>query len=177
MGKIESVLDSRTTVSTFNALSSLLHAVGLDYDLEGMTKLTFFAPPDEAFSALQHASPYDMLKDVKKLRRLLTFHLVPLALTYADLNDLCTQAQAVNGSDASLPIDLETLSGYPLRIHLTDRLMIGDSRIIQADVPADNGIIHIIAHILWPPELDEASFERKRPFNVSQSEAYCYSTV
>lgn len=165
IGKIEEVLASRTTISTFNALTSLLNAIGLNCDLESMHDFTFFAPPDEAFSALQHASPYEMLKDVNRLRKLLAFHIVPLKLTYADLNNVLTQA--ARERDVSLPIALETLSGYPLHISLTDRPMIDGVSIIQADVPADNGVIHVIDHVLWPPGLDEESFKGNVPFHIS----------
>jgi uncharacterized surface protein with fasciclin (FAS1) repeats len=164
VGKIEEVLESRTTNSTFNALHSLLNAIGLECDLELMHEFTFFAPPDEAFSALRHASPYEMLKDVDKLRRLLAFHIAPLKLTYADLGRLLTRS--AREQDTSSPIELATLASYPLHISLTDRLMIDGASIIQADVPADNGVIHVIDHVLWPPGLDEESFKGHVPFYV-----------
>ena len=156
MGNIANILDARDTLDTFNMLRSLMNAVGLDYQLEGMRDLTLFAPPDSAFSALHHITPYDMRKDVKQLRRLLSFHIVPFKLTYAELRAVLLQS--ANEADGSKTIELETLSGDPISLRLADTLLVGTANVMQADVPADNGIIHIIDTILWPPELNEDTF-------------------
>ncbi|GCF11928.1 fasciclin domain-containing protein [Dictyobacter arantiisoli] len=166
MAKIEEVLLSRTTISTFNALHSLLNAVGLEMDLESLHGMTLFAPPDEAFSALKQDTPYDLTRDITKLRQLLSFHIIPLRLTQADMFELFKPA--AGAADQSGIVALETVSGYPLHLSQGARLSIEGARIIEGDIPADSGIIHIIDHILWPPGLNEASFKGQAPFKSSQ---------
>jgi uncharacterized surface protein with fasciclin (FAS1) repeats len=56
-------------------------------------------------------------------------------------------------------LQVETLSGYPLTVALTAKeLQVNGMKVYEADLVADNGVIHILESILWPPRLSAASF-------------------
>ncbi|GHO83843.1 fasciclin domain-containing protein [Dictyobacter formicarum] len=164
MKDIDDLLLSRTTSFTFNALHTLLCASGLDVDLQSYAgNITLFAPPDEALERLKEKTPFDLMKDIQNLRRLLSFHMVPLRLTQANLHSLLQQAQP-----ATTPtLELETISGYPLHVTQSESLMVEDASVLAVELIADNGIAHVIDHVLWPPGLHEGSFHSNVPFHTS----------
>jgi uncharacterized surface protein with fasciclin (FAS1) repeats len=57
-------------------------------------------------------------------------------------------------------LQLPTASGHVLNVALSQDPTVEGVRIIEPNIEADNGVIHIIEHILWPPGLSEAPFVR-----------------
>ncbi|GCE08446.1 fasciclin domain-containing protein [Dictyobacter aurantiacus] len=166
MKDINDLLLSRTTHFTFISLHTMLKACGLNVDLENYAgRMTLFAPPDAAFDRLRDKGLdlFDMTKDIDNLRRLLTFHMVPLRLTQADLRALSQQGQAPE--DASTVLEVETVSGHALHVTLADHLMVENANVLHTDLIADNGIVHVIDSVLWPPDLTEESFHASAPFH------------
>jgi hypothetical protein len=132
--------------------------------------MTVFVPSDVAFEALHQKTVYDLLKDISKLEELLNFHLVPMKLTTSDVTRLASQLvdqEPAGMSDTHRAVapaqpktlQVETLSGYPLTITLTkSTFQVNDVKVYEADILADNGVVHILERILWPPGLNEDSF-------------------
>jgi len=147
-----------------------MNAVGKSYALQGQCPITVFVPSDVAFETLHQKTVYDLLKDISKLEELLNFHFVPMKLTTSDVVSLAAQLadQEVgvmpNTLCAMAParprtLQVETLSDYPLTVTLTEReLQVNGVKVFEADIVADNGVVHILESILWPPGLSEASF-------------------
>ncbi|MEM9836750.1 MAG: fasciclin domain-containing protein [Bacteroidota bacterium] len=112
---------------------------------------TVFAPVDSAFAALGDTLT-DLLADpTGDLADILLYHV---------LGDTVSSGRLVDGSSA------ETLfPGNFIFVDLSDGVVINDSRVIQADVPAANGIVHVINRVLRPNfplsvnELQETPFE------------------
>jgi len=84
-----------------------------------------------------------LVQNIPQLTRILCYHVVPGRLKKADL----AKYQSVGSVEGS-PIDL-TIEG--------DVFEVNNATIIQADVEADNGIIHVIdtvilmrPHWFWP---------------------------
>lgn len=49
--------------------------------------------------------------------------------------------------------------GYPLTVTLTEKeLQVNGMKVYEADIVADNGVVHILESILWSPGLSAASF-------------------
>ncbi|GCE30471.1 hypothetical protein KDA_59550 [Dictyobacter alpinus] len=177
MWDISDILLARTTPFTFNVLHSLLEACGLEDELEDYADtFTLFAPPDEAFSMLDKKSPFDLFKDIDKLRRLLDFHIVPLKVEYADLQIFFHQAneeapvmeQATANKEQRRFLSLDTLSGQPLHVTLADDFLVENSRVLYADILTANGAVHVIERILWPAGLSPESFHGNVPFSKAE---------
>jgi uncharacterized surface protein with fasciclin (FAS1) repeats len=97
---------------------------------------TFFAPTDTAFTSLDEAQLEQLIANPGQLAGVLRGHIVSGRLTAADLADRST---------------VETLAGTSLRVSVTgDTVTVGGSRVVQADIAATNGVIHVINSVLLP---------------------------
>jgi len=170
MPNVEEVLLARVSPSTCYTFQTLMNAVGKSYVMQGQDPITLFVPNDAAFEGLHEGTIYDLLKDISKLEELLNFHLVPMRLTIPEVASFALQLADQEASIISdhvrttaaarrTTLQVDTLSGYPLTLNLTERgLQVSGVEIYEADIVADNGVVHILENILWPPELSVASF-------------------
>ena len=125
---------------TFTTLLAALKAADLAEVLAGDGPFTVFAPTDEAFQKLPEGAVADLLKPRNKaqLVRLLKYHVV---------------AGKVSAKDAVAAESAKTLQGGSVRVRIVDgRLRVNDSDVRKTDVPAANGVIHILDSVLTPPK-------------------------
>jgi uncharacterized surface protein with fasciclin (FAS1) repeats len=176
MQTVEDILQGKEQSVTCHALDTLIKAAGLEYTLQGRRPITLFAPSDLAFSQLQDCSVYDMLKDITKLQQLLQFHIVPLVLTTTDLIAMLKkpanpgQRQTENQGKPE-DIQVPTLSGAILNVRITPDFQVEGTRVFEADIAADNGVVHIINSLLWPAGLAPSSFSTKKSVYAQEDEA------
>ncbi len=97
---------------------------------------TVFAPTNEAFDALVAELGIDIptLLTLPNLGSILAYHVVSGTVLSTDL---------MNG-------EVPTLNGESVTIDLTNGVMVNDATVTTADVPADNGVVHIIDKVLVP---------------------------
>ena len=119
----------------FNTLLAAAEAANLTNVLYNDGPLTLFAPTDDAFAALPAGTVENLLKNPKELAKVLKYHLVKGNIFSDDLN---------NGSSVA------TVLGSPVSINTTEGVLINNAKVIQADVEASNGVIHVIDKVLLP---------------------------
>ncbi len=122
-------------------LSTLVDAVtaaDLVETLEGEGPYTVFAPTNAAFNALPSGELEKLLKPANKddLANILTYHVVAGDVMAADLSD-GQMIKTVQGDKLEVTID-------------GDQVMINDATVVQADVEASNGVVHVIDAVLIP---------------------------
>ncbi len=129
-----------TAVAT-DALSTLVAAVtaaDLGETLSGDGPFTVFAPTNDAFGALPAGTVDTLLEPANReqLTSVLTFHVVAGKLLAADLSDGQTLT-TVQGQTLTVKVDgaTVTVNGVP---------------VVQADVEASNGVVHVIGGVLLP---------------------------
>jgi transforming growth factor-beta-induced protein len=139
--RLGNITEVAQAAGSFGTLLAAAQAAGLAETLATEGPFTVFAPTDAAFAALPESAIEVLLGDVELLTRVLTYHVVAGDLT----------AEAV----LSLT-ELATLNGGPLQVRTDGGLAyVNDARIIQTDVFASNGVIHVIDAVLLPePVLD-----------------------
>ncbi len=128
------------TAGQFTTLLAAVEAAGLTETLIGRGPFTVFAPTDDAFKRLPDGTVSDLLKPENRdrLRTILTYHVVAGRVTAAE-------ARAVRRA--------QTLAGQPVRLSESNgELRVNDATVRIADVPASNGLIHIIDRVLIPEE-------------------------
>jgi len=128
------------TAGQFTTLLAAVDAAGLTPTLLGRGPFTLFAPTDEAFKRLPSGTVAELLKpeNREKLRTILTYHVVAGRVTAA-------QARTVRTA--------ETVADLDVRIaDVNGELRINDATVRIADIPASNGIIHVIDRVLLPPD-------------------------
>ncbi|HRW48758.1 MAG TPA: fasciclin domain-containing protein, partial [Caldilinea sp.] len=132
--------DSIATSGAFPTLAKALEAAGLADALSGDGPFTIFAPSEEAFAALPEGALADLLADPAALAELLKYHVIS--------GDIKAD-QIVNGMNAS------TLEGKPVTFSINGGVTVNGAHILSTDLPATNGIIHVIDQVLMPPAVDE----------------------
>ena len=131
------VIGEALVAGQFSVLAGLLVDAGLVDALRAEGPFTVFAPNDAAFGELPAATLDAVFADPDLLAAVLTYHVVAgEALTAESLTD---------GQE------LTTLQGQTLKVTKSgDQVLINGIPVIAADVPATNGVIHVIGGVLVP---------------------------
>ncbi len=125
----------------FTTLVAAVQAAGLLDALNGEDALTIFAPTDDAFAAAFTAlgiTPEALLADTEALSNILLYHVVAGKVLSADAAQL-EAAPTLQGSEISI-------SATEGGVKLNDSV-----NVIQTDLQASNGVIHVIDGVLLPP--------------------------
>ncbi len=132
------IVDTALAAGQFGTLAAALKAAGLVDTLKGPGPFTVFAPTDAAFAALPAGTVESLLKpeNREKLTAILTYHVVAGRYPAARVAGL-DSAATVNGGTIDIKADGGTV-------------MVDEARVIQADVTATNGVIHVIDKVLMP---------------------------
>ncbi len=135
MKNLADIIDTAVKAGSFDTLVAAIKAANLVDTLKGAGPFTVFAPTDEAFAKLPAGTVDTLLKDIPKLTKILTYHVVPGKVLASDVVKL-KSATTVEGSD--------------VKIDASKGVKINDATVATPDVAADNGVIHIIDTVLIP---------------------------
>jgi uncharacterized surface protein with fasciclin (FAS1) repeats len=130
------LVETAQAAGQFQTLLAAATAAGLATELSTGGPYTVFAPTDAAFAALPAGTVEALLNDIPTLQSILLYHVVQGRVTSMQAAGL-SSATTLNGQ--SFPI---TRQGTSLRV--------GSATVIQADIEATNGIIHVIDRVLIP---------------------------
>ncbi len=131
------IVEVAVGAGSFKTLVASVKAAGLAEALSGPGPFTVFAPTDDAFAKLPPGTVDTLLKpeNKEKLKALLLYHVVAGKVLSTDLK--AGSVKTLNGEDVT--IDLS--GGAP---------KVNDATVIKADIPASNGVIHVIDTVLLP---------------------------
>jgi uncharacterized surface protein with fasciclin (FAS1) repeats len=133
---IRGIIDSNASFST---LARALTQAGIQtLDEEG--PFTVFAPRNTAFDSLPEGALDALLmpENREELATILRLHVVPGLYTAADLVNRTTTLQTAAGLD----IIVDGFNG----------VNVGGVNVVQPDVMARNGVIHVVDGVLLPPQ-------------------------
>jgi len=134
------IVDTAVAAGSFKTLVTAVKAAGLVDTLKSKGPFTVFAPTDEAFAKLPKGTVEGLLKDIPKLKAVLTYHVVSGKVMAADVVKLKT-AKTVQGQEVKIDAS---------KWHLHMNPKINGANVVKADVVADNGVIHVIDKVLLP---------------------------
>jgi uncharacterized surface protein with fasciclin (FAS1) repeats len=129
------IVDTAVAAGSFKSLVAAVQAAGLVDVLKRPGPYTVLAPTDEAFAKIPKADLDALLKDKAKLTAVLTYHVLTANVSAADLK---------------MMKDFGTAQGGRITIDATKGLKINGANVVKADVPASNGVIHVIDTVLIP---------------------------
>jgi len=141
------IVDVASTTEGFSTLVAALSAAELVETLSGEGPFTVFAPTDDAFAALP-AGVLDALllpENKATLVKILTYHVVSGMVMAADVTDG----------------DVATIEGQSIKLATKDGVTVNGAKVVQADVMADNGVIHVIDAVILPPGTDVTALLKK----------------
>ncbi|MBM3718646.1 MAG: fasciclin domain-containing protein [Actinobacteria bacterium] len=127
----------------FSTLVSAVVAAGLAETLSGEGPFTVFAPTNEAFAALPPGLLDKLLLPENKdiLVKILTYHVVAGKVMAADVT----------------AGDVATVEGSTFAVTTDMGVKVGGASVVTTDVPASNGVIHVIDKVIVPPTVDVAA--------------------
>ena len=129
------IVDTAVAAGKFNTLVTAVKAAGLADTLKGDGPFTVFAPTDEAFAKLPAGTVESLLNDKEKLAQILTYHVVPGKVMSSDVTTGAVQ----------------TVQGQPLNVVVDNgAVKVNEAQVVQADVTASNGVIHVIDAVVLP---------------------------
>lgn len=129
------IVDTAVEAGSFTTLVTAIQEAGLVDTLKGEGPFTVFAPTDDAFAKVPKDQLDALLADKEKLAAVLTYHVVPGKVMAADVVNLETAT---------------TVQGQDLMIDASDGVKVNDAMVLQTDVAASNGVIHVIDTVLMP---------------------------
>ncbi|MEO5838536.1 MAG: fasciclin domain-containing protein [Acidimicrobiales bacterium] len=139
------IVDTAVGAGKFTVLAEALTKADLVTTLKGTGPFTVFAPTDDAFAAALKSlniTKDQLFADKAKLSSILTYHVVAGKVPAAEVVKLDGKsAKSVNGASVAI-----ALKG-------SDVYLNGDTKVVQADIAASNGIIHVIDKVLLQPAM------------------------
>ena len=129
------IIATAVNAGNFTTLVKAIESADLVDLLKSEGSYTVFAPTDEAFSKLPQEALAALLQDIPKLKRILTYHAV---FGDARAEDLLQIEEAA------------TVEGSIVAIENNNGIKVNDANVLQTDIIADNGVIHIIDGVLIP---------------------------
>jgi uncharacterized surface protein with fasciclin (FAS1) repeats len=132
------IIDTAVAAGGFKTLATAVTAAGLTDTLKGAGPFTVFAPTDEAFAKLPAGTLDGLLKDLPKLKDILTYHVAAGKVMAADVLKMDGQTvSTVNGAT----LKVSTSGGVKLNAEIN---------VVKTDIECTNGVIHVIDAVLLP---------------------------
>lgn len=138
------IVELAVATDDLSTLVTAVKAADLVETLQGDGPFTVFAPTNAAFEALPDGVLEMLLKpeNKDKLQAVLTYHVVPAEVMSGDLKD-GMMAKTVEGSEATISL------GY-------GKAKVDDATVVNADINASNGVVHVIDAVILPPSIEKA---------------------
>ncbi len=132
------LVETAVAAGSFKTLAKLLTEANLIGVMKSPGPFTVFAPTDEAFAKVPKETLDALAKDKAKLAKVLQYHVLTSRWTTDDLK-LVKKAGTAEGQSVTIAVSGNTIT-------------INDAKIIQPNVGASNGVIHVIDAVLMPPK-------------------------
>ncbi|WP_295641924.1 fasciclin domain-containing protein [uncultured Methylibium sp.] len=132
-----SIADTTAKTPSLSTLNKLIGDAGLTDTLRGAGPYTVFAPTDEAFKAVPAKTLESLAQDKEQLKAVLMYHVVPGKVVAADIKS--GKTKTAQGAD----VVVAKAGGF---------VTVEEALVTQADVPASNGVVHVIDRVLIPPK-------------------------
>ena len=136
------IVQTAASTGKFNTLIAAAKAAGLAGALGHTKGITVFAPTDAAFAKLPKGTVEDLLKpeNKHKLAAILKYHVVPGVVKSTDVSRKSTHVKTLKSS-GDTTIRVRKRFG---------KVKVDRARVVQADIAASNGVIHVINRVLLP---------------------------
>ena len=140
----ESIVEVAEANGSFDTLVSAIQTAGLEETLNAEGPYTVFAPTDEAFAQLPEGTVEKLVmpENREALGQILAYHVVAGEVDAADIEP--GALSTVEGSEVEVSVD-------PVGV------TVNGATVVQPDVTADNGVIHVVDTVLLPPTFDPST--------------------
>lgn len=135
------IVDTAIQIDSLDTFISLLNELGMAEDLRGYGRFTVFAPSDAAFAAVDDNIMSILAGDRELLAEVLAYHVI-------------ASGTPVYSEDITTTLSARTLARSEVEISESrNTVYVNGAEVIDADIEASNGVIHIIDEVLLPPDI------------------------
>lgn len=131
------IAETAAATPQLSTLNRLVAEAGLAETLKSAGPFTVFAPSDEAFKAVPAKTMQELAANKELLKAVVTYHVIPGKVAAADVK--VGNVKTVNGANLALG-------------KAGSFVTVEDAMVQQADVPASNGVVHVVDRVLMPPK-------------------------
>lgn len=148
--KAANLAETAAAAGSFQTLIAAATAAGAVPYLTGDQPYTVFAPTDEAFAKLPAGTVDNLLLPENRatLRKIIALHIVPGTIPSSAV--LGEQVAPITMALDYIYINGVTDNGVFIDTEAADYPSPNSAQVIQPDVMADNGVIHVIDNVLLP---------------------------
>ena len=127
--------EKSANATNLRIFTAALKASGLNDSLRSGGPYTVFAPEDGAFSKLPPGSWDALSKDKARLAMVLSHMIIPGRMLVTEIR----------------PGKADTLQGAPITLKSDNgKVTVDHANVIESDVAADNGVIHVVDTVVMP---------------------------
>ena len=139
-GELQDIVTIASGNEDFSTLVAAVTAAGLVETLQGDGPFTVFAPTNAAFAALPAGLVDKLLLPENKdlLVKILTYHVVAGKVMAADV----------------MAGDVASVEGQNITITTEGGVKVNGANVVEVDLEASNGVIHVIDAVILPPDVD-----------------------
>jgi uncharacterized surface protein with fasciclin (FAS1) repeats len=137
------VVDVVQANPSLKTLASVIDETDANEVLELQGPYTVFAPSDAAFNALPAETRQRLLQpeNRQQLAQILFYHVVPGQVSANQLQS--GDVKTVEGANVNVQVD-----------QTANSVKVNDATVTQADIPASNGVVHIVDRVILPPNFN-----------------------
>jgi uncharacterized surface protein with fasciclin (FAS1) repeats len=133
--KTRTIFEVATENGNFTTFLSAIKSANLTERFNGKGSYTVLMPNDAAFAKLPAGDWDKFVRDVPKLTQILNYHVLP---------------GNHPSSEVAKMTETPTMDGRPVKIVAQPDLRINDAKVVQRDMTAENGVIHVLDTVLLP---------------------------
>jgi uncharacterized surface protein with fasciclin (FAS1) repeats len=134
----KTIIDTLTAAGNFKTLLTVLKTASFMDTLRTPGPYTLFAPTDEVFERMTASQLKMLLKDIRRLKTIVTYHVISGVVATKDVK----------------PGELRTVEGNSLEADVNGgQVSMNGAKVVQGDIAASNGLIHAIDALLLPKSL------------------------
>ncbi|NMB73147.1 MAG: fasciclin domain-containing protein [Bacteroidales bacterium] len=151
--KSNTITDVVVANKNFTTLKEALVKTGLDKTLMGSGEFTVFAPTNDAFNALFAKLGVSSISDLSSetLTPILLYHVLGTKAMSSSLQTGYVSSLSAGKGGKYVSLKITVANGVKVNSNVN---------VIQADIIASNGVVHVIDKVLLPPTVaDIASFD------------------
>ncbi len=137
------VVDVVQANPSLKTLASVIDETDANEVLELQGPYTVFAPSDAAFAALSAETRQRLLQpeNRQQLAQILFYHVVPGQVNANQLQS--GEVKTVEGASVNVQVD-----------QTANKVRVNNATVTQADIPASNGVVHIVDRVVLPPNFN-----------------------
>jgi uncharacterized surface protein with fasciclin (FAS1) repeats len=134
------IVETARSNESLQTFMNLFDELGMTEDLRGYGRFTVFMPNDDAFRVVEDELQNYLQVDRSGLATLLSYHIL-------------SDSSPLTSEEMTSSMTVRTLAGHNVEItRRRGKIYVNNAQIIEKDILASNGIIHIINEVIVPSD-------------------------